>query len=185
MKEQEFVVSLQGKALREYAQRLVNCSYRIEQQGLNRYRVYEAQGEDYTLLNRRSFVLLDKELYRLQARENPLAYAIEKSLDNNDLTVCISKASIDALPVKLIARTLSSAKVALESVTINATGNCYLLTIALVKAISERDLTEREKELAAMFQRAAAGNPETETKALPVPETVETTAKEVEEIPAK
>ena len=196
-KEQEFVVSLQGKALREYAQKLVNSSYRIEQKSLNRYRVYAGQGEDYTLINRRSFVLLDKELYKLQARENKLSFAIEKALDNDALTFCIDKASIEAMPVKLLYRTLSTAKVALESVTINTTGNCYLLTIALVKSVSERDLTKNETELAAMFQRANesanaianAGNPETEktaeTLVLPPAENtvVDTTATEV--IPAK
>ena len=180
--KKEFVVSLQGKALREFAQRLVNGAYRIEQQSLNRYRVYAGHGEDYTLINRRSFVLLDKELYKLQARENPLAFAIEQALDNDTLEFCIDKSSVDKMPVKLLEKTFSSAKVTLESVTINATGNNYLLTIALVKAVSERDLTERETELAAMFQRAnaaAAGNPETKAKALPVPETaaaVDTTA---------
>ena len=185
--KKELVMQLQGKSLREMAQRLVNSSYRIEQKSLNRYKVYESQGNDYTLINRRSFVLLDKEIYRLQARENPLAFAIEKALDNDALTFCISKAAIDAMPVKLLYRTFSSAKVTLSSVTINATGNCYLLTIALVKAISERDLTENEQAISEMFQRAnaTAGNQVTpETKALPPPETsaVDTTAKE---IPAK
>ena len=60
-KEQKFVTVLQGKSVREFAQRLVNSSYRIEQQSLNSYRVYEAQGNDYKLINRRYFVLLDKE----------------------------------------------------------------------------------------------------------------------------
>ena len=185
MKEQEFVVSLQGKSVREFAQRLVNSSYRIEQKSLNRYLVYEGQGEDYTLINRRSFVLLDKEIYRIQARENPLAFAIERALDNDLLTFCISKASIDAMPVKLIYRTFSNSKVTLESVTVNQAGNCYLLTIALVKSVSERDLTERETEMAAMFQRAnaTAGNQDNpETPALPAPETtaVDTTAKTIQ-----
>ena len=189
-KEQEFVTVLQGKAVREMAQRLLNSSYRIEQKSLNRYKVYESQGNDYTLINRRSFVLLDKELYKIQSRQNPLAFAIEKALDNDALTFCIDKASVDKMPVKLVYRTFSSAKVELESVTINNTGSNYLLTIALVKSVSERDLTERETELAAMFRRAnaAAGTPEKkETPALPAPETaadatVDTTAKE---IPAK
>ena len=187
MKEQEFTVTLQGKYLREYAQKLISGSYRIEQQGMNRYRVYEGPSDDYTLINRRSFVLLDKELYKLQARENQLAYAIEKALDNDALTFCIDKASVDKMPVKLLYRTFSSAKVALEKVTINATGNNYLLTIALVKSVSERDLTERETELAAMFQRAnAIANANgTEMQALPAPETVDSTAKTVETIPAK
>ena len=183
----EFVTVLQGKSVREFAQRLISGSYRIEKQSLNRYRVYETSCNDYTLINRRSFVLLDKELYKIQSRENPLAACIEKALDKDALTFCIDKASVDAMPVKLLARTFSSAKVTLESVTINNTGNNYLLTIALVKSVSERDLTERETELAAMFQRAnaAAGNTETEMQALPVPETacnvVNTTAKEIPE----
>ena len=193
MKEKEVVMQLQGKALREFAQRLVNGAYRIEKQSLNRYKVYETSCNDYTLINRRSFVLLDKELYKIQARQNPLAAGIEKALDNNTLNLCISKESIDAMPVKLIARTFSSAKVELESVTINTTGNCYLLTIALVKSVSERDLTQEELEIAEIFiaantTAAAAGKQVTpETPALPAPETstnaaVDTTAKE---IPAK
>ena len=187
--EKELVTVLQGKMLREFAQRLVTSSYRIEQKSLNRYKVYESQGNDYTLINRRSFVLLDKELYKLQARENPLAYAIEKALDNDALTFCIDKASVDKMHVKLLYRTFSSAKVTLESVTINNTGSNYLLTIALVKSISERDLTENEQKISAMFRNAnesaSAGNPETEMQALPAPENtvVDTTATEV--IPAK
>ena len=193
-KEQEFVTVLQGKSVREMAQRLVNSSYRIEQQSLNRYKVYEAQGEDYTLINRRSFVLLDKEIYKLQARENPLAFAIERALDRDALEFCIDKSSVDKMPVKLIAKTFSSAKVVLESVTINAGGNNYIITIELVKSVSERDLTQKELEIAEYFIKAntaaAAGNPETEMQALPAPETstnaaVDTTAKTVETIPAK
>ena len=97
------------------------------------------------------------------------------------------------MPVKLVARTFSSAKVTLSSVTINATGNNYLLTIELVQSVSERDLTQKEMELAELFIKANtndnantnAGNPETEIPALPAPETataVDTTAKV---IPAK
>ena len=188
MEKKEFVTVLQGKYLREYAQKLSSGSYRIEKQSLNRYRVYETSCNDYTLINRRSFVLLDKELYKLQARENPLAAGIERALDNEALEFCIDKASVDAMPVKLIARTFSSAKVALERVTTSKTGSNYLLTIALIPSVSERSLTEREKEIAAMFQRAneSAGTPETEMQALPPPETacdvVDTTAKV---IPAK
>ena len=187
--KKEFVTVLQGKSVREFAQRLVNGAYRIEKQSLNRYKVYETSCNDYTLINRRSFVLLDKELYKLQARENPLAFAIEKALDDDLLTFCISKASIDTMPVKLIARTFSSAKVTLEGVKTSKAGSNYLLTIALVKAISERDLTQKELEIAEIFIKAneianaAAGNPE--TTALPAPETVETTAKTVETIPEK
>lgn len=191
-KKDNFVTVLQGKALREYAQRLVTSKFSIEKVSLNRYRVYEGANNDYTLINRRSFVLLDKELYKIQTRENPLAFAIERALDNDALTLCISKDAVDKMPVKLLVKTLSSAKVTLESVTINATGNNYLLTIALVKSVSERSLTEREKDIANMFRNAnaAAGNPETEmpakTLVLPPPETaqaVDTTATEV--IPAK
>ena len=188
-KEQEFVTVLQGKSVREMAQRLVNSSYRIEQKSINRYKVYESQGNDYTLINRRSFVLLDKEIYKLQARENQLAAGIEKALDSNKLEFTVKKSLIDAMNFKLIARTFSSAKVRLENVTTYIDN--YIIKLSLVESISERALTEREKELAAMFQRAnanaAAGNPETETPApaLPPPETVETTAKTVETIPAK
>ena len=190
MKEKEFVTVLQGKSVREFAQRLVTGKYTIEQVTLNRYKVTEGVNtpeQQYTLINRRSFVLLDKELYKLQARENPLAFAIERTLDNDLLTFCIAKAAIDAMPVKLIARTLSSAKVTLESVKTSKAVSNYLVTIALIPSVSERSLTEREKEIVAMFQRAnaAAGNPETEMQALPVPETVDTTAKELETIPAK
>ena len=188
--KKEFVTVLQGKAVREMAQRLVTGKYTIEQVTLNRYKVTEGVNtpeQQYTLINRRSFVLLDKELYKLQARENPLAFAIERTLDNDLLTFCIAKAAIDAMPVKLIARTLSSAKVTLESVKTSKAVSNYLVTIALIPSVSERSLTEREKEIVAMFQRAnaAAGNPETEMQALPVPETVDTTAKELETIPAK
>ena len=190
MKEQEFVTVLQGKMVREFAQKLVTGKYTIEKVSLNRYKVIEGEnvpGQAYTLINRRSFVLLDKELYKLQSRQNPLAFAIERTLDNDLLTFCISKASIDAMPLKLIARTFSSAKVALESVKTSKTVSNYLITISLIPAVSERSLTEREKDIAAMFQRAnaAAGNTETEMPALPPPETpaaVDTTAKE---IPAK
>ena len=190
-KEQEFVTVLQGKYLREFAQRLITGKYTIEKVTLNRYKVIEGEnvpGQNYTLINRRSFVLLDKELYKIQSRENPLAFAIERALDNDALTFCIDKASVDKMPVKLITKTLSSAKVELENVSINATGNNYLLTISLVKSVSERALTENEQNIAEMFRNAiasAAGTTETEMQALPAPETVETTAKELETIPAK
>ena len=184
-------MQLQGKSVREFAQKLITGSYRIEQQNLNRYKVYETSCNDYTLINRRSFILLDKELYKLQARQNPLAACIEKALDNDALEFTIIKSAIDAMPVKLLYRTFSSAKVTLSSVTVNKAGNCYLLTIALIPSVSERSLTEREKEIVAMFQRANesanAGNPEkpSETLVLPPPENtvVDTTATET--IPAK
>ena len=192
MKEKEFVTVLQGKYLREYAQRLITGKYTIEQLSLNRYKVIEGENtpeQQYTLINRRSFVLLDKELYKLQSRENPLAFAIERALDNDALTFCIDKASVDKMPVKLLARTFSSAKVALESVTINAGGNNYIITIELVKSVSERDLTQKELEIAEYFIKAttnaAAGNPETEKPALPAPETVETIDTTATVIPAK
>ena len=185
------ITILKGKAIREMAQRLTAGNFRIEKETLNRYAVFEgSETPDQSpvmYINRTTFVRLDSEIYKIQAREDPLAFAIEKALDNNTLDLCISKASIDAMPVKLLYRTFSSAKVVLESVTINATGNNYLLTIALVKSVSERDLTQKEMEIAEIFIKANTGNPETETKAkaLPPPETaaaVDTTAKV---IPAK
>ena len=181
-KEQEFVVSFQGKALREFAQRLVTGKFTIERQSLNRYKVIEGVNtpeQQYTLINRRSFVLLDKEIYKLQARQNPLAFAIEKALDDDALEFCISKESVDKMPVKLIARTFSSAKVALENVVLKLDN--YIIRFALVPAVSERDLTQKEMEIAEYFIQANtsanAGNPEKqETPA----ETIDTTAKEVQ-----
>ena len=187
--KKEFIVSLQGKQLREYAQKLVTGSYRIEQKSLNRYKVYETTGNDYTLINRRSFVLLDKELYKLQARSNPLTACIEKALDNNALEFTVRKSAIDKMPVKLIARTLSLSKVRLENVTTYIDN--YIIKLSLVESVSERSLTEREKDIAAMFIKAnataAAGNPEkpAETKALPVPATVETIDTTATVIPKK
>ena len=189
------ITILKGKAIREVAKRLTAGKFRIEKENLNRYAVFEGtetpDQAPVMYLNRVCFIRLDSEIYKIQARENKLAFAIEKALDNDALAFCISKSEVDKMPVKLLVKTLSSAKVTLESVTINNTGSNYLLTIALVKSVSERDLTQKELEIAEIFIKAneiaaaAAGNPETETKALPVPETVETTAKEVEEIPAK
>ena len=167
--KKEFVMSLQGKAVREFAQRLINCNYRIEKQSLNRYRVYDGPGDDYTLINRRSFVLLDKELYKLQARTNPLAAAIERALDSDALEFCISKASVDKMQVKLFARTFSSAKVELENVKLKADN--YIICFKLVPSVSERDLTQKEMEIAEIFiqanTNAAAGTTETEMQALP------------------
>ena len=183
----ELVMQLQGKSVREFAQKIINGNYRIEKQSLNRYRVYAGPGDDYTLINRRSFVLLDKELYKLQARENPLAFAIEKSLDDDTLEFTVRKSAIDSMPVKLIARTLSFSKVNLENVTTYLDN--YIIKLSLVESVSERALTDKEQAIATMFQRANdnAGNPEKqETPALPAPETaqaVDTTAKEV--IPEK
>ena len=166
LKMEKAITILKGKAIREQAQRLVTGTFRIEKENLNRYAVYEgAEAPDQVpamYLNRVCFIRLDSEIYKIQSRQNPLAYAIEKAL-------------VDKMPVKLLVKTLSSAKVTLESVTINATGNNYLLTIALIKAISERDLTQKELEIAEIFikanENAAAGNPETETPAPPAPET--------------
>ena len=187
--KKEFTVTLQGKALREYAKRLVTGKFTIEQQSLNRYKVIESTNNEqaYTLLNRRSFVLLDKEIYKLQAKENKLAACIEKALDSNKLEFTVRKAWIDAMNFKLIARTLSLSKVRLENVTTYIDN--YIIKLSLIESISERALTEREKELVAMFQRAnataSAGTPKTEMQALPAPEAVNTTAKTVETIPAK
>ena len=189
--KKEFVTVLQGKQLREFAQKLVTGKFTIEKLSLNRYKVIEGVNtpeQQYTLINRRTFVLLDKEIYKLQAKENKLAACIEKALDSNKLEFTVRKAWIDAMNFKLIARTLSLSKVRLENVTTYIDN--YIIKLSLVESISERALTERETELAAMFQRAnesaAAGNPKTEMQALPVPETasaVDTTATEV--IPAK
>ena len=189
--KKEFVVTLQGKYLREFAQKLVTGKYTIEMQSLNRYRVYCGPNNDYTLINRRSFVLLDKELYRIQSRENPLAAAIERALDTEQLIFTINKEFIDKMPVKLIARTLSQAKVKLTNVY--TTGISYLLKIELVQSISERELNTNEQAIKSMFTNAGVyiakkrdkqDNPE--TPALPAPETtadaVDTTA---ETIPTK
>lgn len=190
---EKVITIFRGKQIREMAERLTAGTFRIEKETLNRYAVYDSvETPDQApamYLNRIGFVRFDAEIYKIQARKNPLAFAIERSLDNDALEFCIDKASVDKMPVKLIARTFSSAKVTLESITVNQTGNCYLLTISIVKSVSERDLTEKEQDIASMFQRAnaAAGNQVTpETPALPAPETssasVDTTATE---IPAK
>ena len=181
----ELVMQLQGKSVREFAQKLINGNYRIEQQSLNRYRVYEGPGNDYTLINRRSFVLLDKELYKIQARENPLAVGIENALNNDALEFCVKKATIDKMPVKLIAKTFASAKVCLENVVLKADN--YIIRFAVVPSVSERELTQKELEVAEYFiqanTNAAAGNPETEKQELPETTAVDTTTKEV--IPEK
>ena len=66
----------------------------------------------------------------------------------------------------------------------------YIIKLSLVESVSERALTDKEKDIAAMFQRANesanAGNPEKqETPALPAPEetaqAVDTTAKTIPE----
>lgn len=190
MKNTEFVTVLQGKAVRETAVRLINGTWKIERESLNRYRVYEAPvnhvPESTMVINRRSFVLLDKEIYRLQARENPLASGIEKALDADSLEFTIRKSAVDKMPVKLIARTFSIAKVAIENVLIKADN--YIIRFTLIPTISERDLSQKELEVAEIFIQANtnAGNQVTpETPALPAPEEtaqVDTTAKV---IPAK
>ena len=191
--DKEMVMYLQGKAVREMANRLIAGNFKIEKEAINRYRVYEAPinnvPEPVFLIDRRSFVLLDKEIFRLQAKDNPLAAAITTSLDNNVLELHVSKKRIDLMPAKLICKTFSFAKVIPESVKLSESKVNYIIKLALIPSVSERALTEREKEIVAMFQRAnanaAAGNTETEMQALPVPETVDTTAKTVEVIPAK
>ena len=188
MKEQEFVTVLQGKQVREMAQKLVTGKFTIERQSINRYKVIEGEnvpGQHYTLINRRSFVLLDKEIYKLQSKDNRLQAGIENALNCNKLEFCVRKSYIDTMSFKLIAKTLSYSKVQLEHVESKIDN--YIIRFSLVEAVSERDLTDKEQAIAAMFQRAnaAAGNPEkpAETLALPPASAVDITATEV--IPAK
>ena len=187
-KMKELVMQLQGKSVREFAKRLVTGYYKIEREALNRYRVYDAQvnnePEPVALIDRRSFVLLDKELYRLQSKDNRLQAGIENALNCNKLEFCVRKSYIDTMSFKLIAKTLSYSKVQLEHVESKIDN--YIIRFSLVEAVSERDLTDKEQAIAAMFTNAnaAAGNPETEKTALPAPETtaaVDTTAKEIPE----
>ena len=182
---------IKGKEIRELAKQLTAGTFRIEKKSLNLYAVFEGKEtpdqKPSMYLNRICFVRLDCEIYKILSRSNPLAFAIEKALDNDALTFCIDKALVDKMPVKLLYRTFSSAKVTLSSVTINAGGN-YIITIELVKSVSERDLTQKELEIAEYFIKAntnaSAGNPKTEMQALPAPETasaVDTTAKVIPE----
>ena len=180
----EMVTRLQGKSVRETAMRLVTGTWKIEREALNRYRVYEAPvnnvPEPTIVIDRRSFVLLDKELYRLQARENPLAACIELALNNNALHFCVRKASIDAMNAKLIARTFSSAKVTL--VNVSTYRDNYIISFELVKSVSERALTEKEQTIFSLFQNAQEVNLDIEPTELPAPvttATVDSTAKEV------
>ena len=181
----EMVTRLQGKSVREFAARMVTGAYKIEREALNRYRVYEAPvnnvPEPAFLLDRRSFVLLDKELYRLQARENPLAAGIEKALDNNALQFYVRKASIDAMNAKLLAKTFTQAKVTLENVATYRDN--YIIRFALVESVSERALTEKEQAIFNLFQNAQEIAPT--ALELPAPETtddaVDTTVKEIPE----
>lgn len=188
------ITILKGKAIRELAVKLTSGSFRIEKETLNRYAIFDGvetpDQQPAMYLNRVCFIRLDAEIYKIQSRQNQLAFAIEKALDNDALTLCISKAVVDKMPVKLLVKTLSSAKVTLSRVTINATGNNYLLTIALVKSVSERSLTEREKDIANMFRNAnaaaAAGNHVTpEMPALPPPKTAAAVDTTATVIPAK
>ena len=186
MNNQEFVTRLQGKSVREFAARLVTGDWKIERESLNRYRVFEAPVNNVPqptiVIDRRSFVLLDKELYRLQARENPLAACIEVALNNNALHFCARKASIDALNAKLIAKTFAQAKVTL--VDVSTCRDNYIISFELVESVSERALTEKEQSIVNLFKNAQEVNLDPETLQLPTLETIETTAKEVE-IPAK
>lgn len=181
--EKEFVTRLQGKSVRETAMRLVTGTWKIEKESINRYRVFEGPVDSIPspalVIDRRSFVLLDKELYKIQAKDNPLAAGIEKALDNNALEFCISKALVDKMPVKLIAKTFASAKVALENVSLKLDN--YIIKFSLIQSVSERELTQKEMEIAEIFIQANtnAGNPETKMQALPAPATtaaVDTTA---------
>ena len=195
MKEQEFVTMLQGKQLREFAQRLVTSKFTIEKVSLNRYKVTEGVNspeQQYTLINRRTFVLLDKEIYKLQARNNPLATGIEKALDNDALEFTVRKTAIDAMPVKLIAKTFAYSKVCIDNVVLRMDN--YIIRVTLIPAVSERDLTQKELEIAEIFinantnanANANAGNPEKkETPALPPPETTATVNTTAKEIPTK
>ena len=158
---EELVTMFQGKALREFAQRLVNGKYTIERQSLNRYKVIESVNNNYTLINRRTFVLLDKELYKLQARNNPLAACIEVALNNNALHFCVRKSSIDSLSVKLITKTFSQAKVTIVNVATYQDN--YVIRFKLIESVSERSLNEREKAIAEMFHNAKEVNLDIET----------------------
>ena len=177
-KEQEFVTVFQGKQLREFAQRLVIGKFTIEKVSLNRYKVIEGVNspeQQYTLINRRTFVLLDKEIYKLKARQNPLAIGIENALNNDALEFCVRKYAIDSMPVKLIAKTFSIAKVSLENVLIKADN--YIIRFELLESVSERALTNKEKAIAEIFIKAnevAAATDNKVTPALPAPELTST-----------
>ena len=192
MEKKEFVTVLQGKSVREMAKRLVTGKYTIEKLSLNRYKVIEGVNNEqaYTLINRRSFVLLDKEIYKLQARENPLASGIEKALDNDALEFTVKKSAIDAMQVKLIAKTFAYSKVCIDNVLLK--NDNYIIKFTLIPAVSERDLTQKELEIAEYFikanELAAAGNPEKPAETLvlpPAPDMVNTTAKTAKAVPAK
>ena len=189
MKEE--VMFLQGKSVREMANRLITGNFKIEKEAINRYRVYEAPAnsvpEPVFVIDRRSFVLLDKEIFRLQAKDNPLSAAITTSLDNNILEVHVSKARIDLMPAKLICKTFSFAKVMPESVKLSESKVNYIIKLSLIPSVSERSLTENETAIVTMFVNAntAADNPKTEMQALPVPETAQTVDTTAKEIPKK
>ena len=158
---EEFVTVLQGKSVREMAQRLITGKYSIEKVSLNRYKVIEGENNNYTLINRRTFVLLDKEIYKLQARTNPIAACIEVALNNNALHFCVRKAAIDSLSVKLITRTFAQAKVTI--VDVSTYQDNYIIRFELIESVSERALNEREKTIAAMFKNAEEVNLDIET----------------------
>ena len=83
-KMEKAITILRGKQIREQAQRLAAGTFRIEKETLNRYAVYEgAETPDQVpslYINRTVFVRLDSEIYKIQARNNQLAFAIEKAL---------------------------------------------------------------------------------------------------------
>ena len=183
----EMVTRLQGKSVREMANRLMTGNFKIEKEAINRYRVYEAPvnnvPEPAFLIDRRSFVLLDKELYKLQARENPLAACIELALNNNALHFCVRKASIDAMNAKLIAKTFTQAKVTI--VDVSTYRDNYIIRFELIESVSERALTEKEQAIFDLFKNAQEVNLDPESLQLPAPETtdgiVDTTAKVIPE----
>ena len=182
----EMVTRLQGKVLREFAERLITGTWKIEKESLNRYRVFEGPANSIPaptlVIDRRSFVLLDKELYRSQARENPLAACIELALNNNALHFCVRKEAIDAMNAKLIARTFASAKV--TPVDVSTYRDNYIIRFELIESVSERALTEKEQAIFDLFKNAEEVNLDIEPTELPSPETtaaVDTTAKVIPE----
>ena len=188
------ITILKGKAIREIAKRLTAGNFRIEKETLNRYAVFEGtetpDQEPVMYLNRICFVRLDCEIYKIQSRQNPLAAGIEKALDADALEFTVRKSAIDKMPVKLIAKTFSYSKVCIENVLLK--NDNYIIRFTLVPSVSERDLTQKELEIAEYFIKAntdananAAGTPETETKALPEPETATAVDTTATVIPAK
>ena len=183
----EMVTRLQGKSVRDFAERLITGTWKIEKESLNRYRVFEGPVDSIPaptlVIDRRSFVLLDKELYRLQARENPLAACIEIALNNNVLHFCVRKSSIDSLSVKLITRTFAQAKVTL--VDVSTYRDNYIIGFKLIESVSERTLTDKEQAIAAMFKHAEEVNIDIQPQQLPPPATTATVDTTAKAIPAK